>query len=84
MFLPRKFVLDALYIKANSHIPCRAPAMLLCKRLLKATAGARRAVPVDGLWVICQASDFSVYHAEFHEGHGTVGGRQGHGTACVN
>jgi len=26
----------------------------------------------------------SGYHAEFHEGHGTVQTWQGHGMACVN
>jgi hypothetical protein len=30
------------------------------------------------------SSDISGYHAEFHEGHGTVGAGQGHGTASVN
>jgi hypothetical protein len=29
-------------------------------------------------------SDISGYHADFHEGHGTVGAGQGHGMACVN
>jgi len=28
--------------------------------------------------------DISSYHAEFHEGHGTVGAEQGHGNVCVN
>jgi hypothetical protein len=30
------------------------------------------------------SSDISVYHADFHEGHGTVGEWQGRGMACVN
>jgi hypothetical protein len=30
------------------------------------------------------SSDISVYHADFHEGHGTVGTGQGRGMACVN
>jgi hypothetical protein len=30
------------------------------------------------------SSDISGHHADFHEGHGTVGARQGHGMACVN
>jgi hypothetical protein len=30
------------------------------------------------------SSDISGYHADFHEGHGTVGERQGRGKACVN
>jgi hypothetical protein len=30
------------------------------------------------------SSDISGYHADFHEGHGTVGAGQGRGTACVN
>jgi len=29
-------------------------------------------------------SDVSIYHAYFHEGHGTVGAGQGRGMACVN
>ena len=28
--------------------------------------------------------DISGYHADIHEGHGTVGAGQGRGTACVN
>jgi hypothetical protein len=28
--------------------------------------------------------DISGYHADFHEGHGTVGEWQGRGMACVN
>jgi hypothetical protein len=30
------------------------------------------------------SSDISVYHADFHQGHGTVGEWQGRGMACVN
>jgi hypothetical protein len=30
------------------------------------------------------SSDISGYHADFHEGHGTVGAGQGCGIACVN
>jgi len=30
------------------------------------------------------SSDISGYHAEFHEGHGTVEAGQGSGMACVN
>jgi hypothetical protein len=30
------------------------------------------------------SSDISVYHADFHEGHGTVGEWQGHGMVYVN
>jgi len=30
------------------------------------------------------SSDISDYHAEFHEGHETVGAWQGNGMACVN
>ena len=30
------------------------------------------------------SSDISGYHADFHEGHDTVGGGQGRGMACVN
>ena len=30
------------------------------------------------------SSDFSGYHADFHEGHGTNGAWQGRSTACVN
>jgi hypothetical protein len=29
-------------------------------------------------------SDISGYHADFHEGHGTIGAGQGRGMACVN
>jgi hypothetical protein len=31
-----------------------------------------------------RSSDFSGYHADFHEGHGTVGAWQGRDMACVN
>jgi len=30
------------------------------------------------------SSDISGYHAEFHEGHGTIGAWQGRGMGCVN
>jgi hypothetical protein len=30
------------------------------------------------------SSDISGYHADFHEGHGTIGAGQGRGMACVN
>jgi hypothetical protein len=30
------------------------------------------------------SSDISGYHADFHEGHGTIGAWQGRGVACVN
>jgi hypothetical protein len=30
------------------------------------------------------SSDISVYNADFHEGNGTVGERQGHGMAYMN
>jgi len=30
------------------------------------------------------SSGISGYHADFHEGHGTVGAGQGRGMACVN
>ena len=33
-------------------------------------------------WI--SSSDISGYHADFHEGHGTVGAWQGRGMACVN
>jgi len=33
-------------------------------------------------WI--STSDISGYHAEFHEGHGNVGARHGHGMLCVN
>jgi len=29
-------------------------------------------------------SDISDYHADFHEGHGTIGAWQGRGMACGN
>jgi len=31
-----------------------------------------------------RSSDISGYHADFHEGYGTVGAWQGRGMACVN
>jgi hypothetical protein len=30
------------------------------------------------------SSDISGYHADFHEGHGTIGAGQGRGMTCVN
>jgi len=39
---------------------------------------------VDLLNCWTSSSDISGYHADFHEGHGTVGAGQGHGMACVN
>jgi hypothetical protein len=38
----------------------------------------------DLLHCCTSSSDISGYHAEFHEGHGTVGAWQGRGMACVN
>jgi hypothetical protein len=37
-----------------------------------------------GLNCWTSSSDISGYHADFHEGHGTVGTGQGRGTAFVN
>jgi hypothetical protein len=34
------------------------------------------------LWT--SSSDISGYHADLHEGHGTVGAGEGRGMACVN
>jgi hypothetical protein len=38
----------------------------------------------DGMWATCPRLASSVYHADIHEGHGTVGEWQGRGMACVN
>ena len=39
----------------------------------------------DDLLNCCtNSSDISGYHADFHEGHGTIGSWQGGGMACVN
>ena len=39
----------------------------------------------DGLLNCCTSSSLiSGYHADFHEGHGTIGAWQGHGMAFVN
>ena len=40
----------------------------------------------DDLLLRCwtSSSDISGYHADFHEGHGTIGAGQGRGMACVN
>jgi hypothetical protein len=38
----------------------------------------------DPLNCWASSSDISSYHADFHEGHGTIGAWQGRGTACVN
>jgi hypothetical protein len=78
-------------LKANSHIPCRAPTMPLCRRYLKATAQHGRDTACPGSISSdyhAESDDWQVgffrLHAEFHEGQGTVGGRQRHGMACVN
>ena len=34
--------------------------------------------------LLTNSSDISGYHADIHEGHGTVGAGQGRGMACVN
>ena len=63
-------------------------------RLLPATTRSStkiviRSIPIrynkDNLlncWTGC--SNISGYHADLHEGHGTVGAGQGNGMACVN
>jgi hypothetical protein len=38
----------------------------------------------DVLNCCISSSDISGYHADFHEGHGTVRKGQGRGMACVN
>jgi hypothetical protein len=38
----------------------------------------------DVLHCWTRSSDISGYHADIHEGHGTVGAGQGRGMACVN
>jgi len=37
-----------------------------------------------GLNCWTSSSDISGFHADFHEGHGTVGAGQGNGMTCVN
>jgi hypothetical protein len=48
--------------------------------------GAPRSLSEDTNPLNCRtsSSDISGYHAEFHEGHGTIGEWQGRGMACVN
>ena len=124
---------------SDSHLPCRAHAMLRPRRFSQGHGTAWP--PRDGLWATCpvrllpattrsstkdiirgipvsdaggqcetkhrlswtrkivvaahyenydllhcwtSSSDISGYHADFHEGHGTVGAGQGRGMACVN
>jgi hypothetical protein len=38
----------------------------------------------DLLNCLSNSSDITGYHADFHEGYGTTGARQGRGMACVN
>lgn len=38
----------------------------------------------DPLNCSTSSSDISGYHADFHEGHGTIGAWHGHGRLCVN
>ena len=61
------------FLKANSHIPCRASTMSLCKRLLKVTAQHGRG-SARCMWIIigrlsktCPGSVSSNYHAKFQD-----------------
>ena len=87
---------DSVGFTHTMSCPCRAPTLPLCKRLLKAMAqhGVGTAWYVCIHIGRSVSSDHHTefhdwqfgnlrLHANFHEGHGTVGGRQGHSKACV-
>jgi hypothetical protein len=75
------------------RLPCGVPRRLLseayqlfttihtydCKEWL---AAHYKKVDLLNCWT--SSSDISCYHADFHEGHGTIGAGQGCGMACVN
>jgi hypothetical protein len=55
------------------------------RSILTTVQSGSSALQKDGLlncWT--SSSDISGYHADFHEGHGTIGAWQGRGMACVN
>jgi hypothetical protein len=51
-------------------------------RLQRVVAACYKKDDLLNCWT--SSSDISGYHAELHEGHGTVGAGQGRGMACVN
>jgi len=50
----------------------------------KEKSGSSTLQKYDPLHCWTSSSDISDYHADIHEGHGTVGAGQRRGMACVN
>jgi len=76
-----------------SRLPRRVPRRLLSEAYHSSSQRSIPATVKSGISTLqkddllncwTSSSDISGYHAEFHEGHGTVGKGQGRGMACVN
>jgi hypothetical protein len=74
-----------------SHMPCHGHAILkgtfqghLTARHGRGMACVHYHQPSrDDMWATCPRPASFGYHADLHEGHGTVGESQGHGMICV-
>jgi hypothetical protein len=65
-------------------MPSTDPKPELTEKASMAQPVSQPAVYANGLNCGTGSSDIFGYHADFHEGHGTVGAWQGRGKACVN
>ena len=74
-----------VYYQTRTNIRCRWPVWnqtpFACTRKRVVAAHYKKD---DLLHCWTSSSDISVYHADFNEGHGTVGAGQGRGMACGN
>jgi len=70
--VPRRFLSEACQFSSQRSIPTT----------VKSGSSTLQKDDLLNCWT--SSSDISDYHADFHEGHGTVGAWQGRGMACVN
>jgi hypothetical protein len=83
--LPARVRLLPATTRNSTKIVIRSMPILLNDpylRLERVLAAHYRKDDLLNCWA--SSSDISGYHADFHEGHGTVGAWQGRGMACVN
>jgi hypothetical protein len=70
--VPRRLLSEAYQSSSQRSIP------------MTVKSGNSTLQKIDLLNCWTSSSDISGYHADFHEGHGTVGAGQGRGMACEN
>jgi hypothetical protein len=70
--VPRRFSSEAYQSSSQRSIPTT----------VKSGSSTYKKGDLLNCWT--SSSEFSGYHADFHEGHGTFGAGQGRGMACVN